>query len=318
MTGRRARVWSGLLVVLIAGLPAGPAWSGHGHNESTPNYSHGCSVREAETEAKLRELLRLLRRQGAMAVGDRLRCAVQAHPKLATRLLIPLVASVNRDASLMAAKMLGEIGPDASAAVPRLIKMLRSRDPASRAMAAQALSKMGPAAARAVPALTELLDDDEMDVRHRATNALAHLGPAAGSAAIPLAQRVGDPSPRVRWSASYAFQELGYAVREAVPTLVKLLDHDDEDVRSRAATALGHTGPFAEPARGRLEALANDPDENGEVRKRARTALHRLSLRDAVTKHHEQGGVLLPLVVARIDSDDPAVRRDGHLGGSGS
>ena len=158
MPGRGACVSSGVLVALFAGLLAGPAWSGHGHNESTPNYSHGCSNREAETETSLRELVRLLtRRQGVMAVGDRLRCAVQANPKLATRLLIPLVATGNRDASLMAAKMLGEIGPDASAAAPRLIRMLRSRDPASRAMAAQALSKMGPAAAQAVPALTELL-----------------------------------------------------------------------------------------------------------------------------------------------------------------
>ena len=120
MMGRRARVWSGLAMVLLAGLLADSARSGHGHNESTPIYSHGCDGREAETEASLYELVRLVTDQGAMAVGDRLRCAVQAHPKLATRLLIPLVATSNREASLMAAKMLGEIGPDASAAVPRL------------------------------------------------------------------------------------------------------------------------------------------------------------------------------------------------------
>ncbi len=127
MQGRRVCRWSGLFVVLFTGLLAGPAWSGHGRNESTLIYSHGCGGREAETEASLRELVRLLKGQGAMAVGDRLRCAVQAHPKLAIRLLIPLVATSNHEASLMAAKMLGEIGPDASAAVPRLIKMLLSR-----------------------------------------------------------------------------------------------------------------------------------------------------------------------------------------------
>ena len=99
MMRRRIPVWSGLPVVFLAGLLAGPAWSGHGHNESTPIYSHACGGREAETEASLRELVRLLKGRGAMAVGDRLRCAVQAHPKLATHLLIPLVATSNREAS---------------------------------------------------------------------------------------------------------------------------------------------------------------------------------------------------------------------------
>ena len=33
----RASVWSGLLVLFLADLLAGPAWSGHGHNESLPD-----------------------------------------------------------------------------------------------------------------------------------------------------------------------------------------------------------------------------------------------------------------------------------------
>ena len=37
MTARLAPVWSGLLVVVFAGYAAGPAWSGHGRNESTPS-----------------------------------------------------------------------------------------------------------------------------------------------------------------------------------------------------------------------------------------------------------------------------------------
>jgi hypothetical protein len=46
MLRRRAPVWNGLLVVFLVGLLAGPAWSGHGHNESAPIYSHGCDGRE--------------------------------------------------------------------------------------------------------------------------------------------------------------------------------------------------------------------------------------------------------------------------------
>ena len=136
---------------------------------------------------------------------------------------------------------------------------------------------------------------------------------------MPLARLIGDPNKRVRSSVSYTFQELGYAVRDAVPALVKLLDHDEADVRARAATALGHIGPFAESARSRLEALAEDPQEDARVRKRARGALPGLELRAAVTRHRERGGVLLPLLVVRLDSEEPAVRRDvlsfiGYLG----
>jgi HEAT repeat protein len=304
---------------LLVSFLASPAWAGHGQHETTPNYAQGCGGREPESEASLRELVRLLSgRHGVMAVGDRLRCAVQAHPALAMRLLIPLVAG-SGDASLMAAKMLGEIGPDASAAVPRLIQLLRSGDSDAREMAAQALGNMGPAAAQAVPDLARLLGDPKPSVRRRAAHALAHLGPEAGSAAKPLARLIADPNDRVRNSTSYAFQELAYAGRAAVPTLLKLLDADEADVRSRAASALGHIGPFAEAARSRLEALAEDPQEHAQIRQRARGALHALSLRAAVTKHRGRGGVLLPLVVERLDSEDPEVRREvlsfvGYLG----
>ncbi len=52
MTGRRVYVWSGSLVVIFAGLLAAPAWSGHGHNESMPNYSSGCGAREAVSQIR--------------------------------------------------------------------------------------------------------------------------------------------------------------------------------------------------------------------------------------------------------------------------
>jgi len=199
MTRRWAYLKSAVSVLLFAALVAGPAWAGHGRHESRPDNVRGCGGRVPETEASLRELVRLLTdRNGVLAIGDRLRCAVQTHPKLAIRLLTPLVASYNRDASLMAAKMLGEIGPEASGAVPRLIRMLHSSDPYSCVMGAQALSNMGSAAADAVPALIALLEDENPEVRRAATGALAHLGPSAGAAAIPLAMRVGDPVPCVR------------------------------------------------------------------------------------------------------------------------
>ena len=88
-----------------------PALAGHGVHESLPNYDQGCASRAPENESSLRELVRLLQgRHGVMAVGDRLRCAVQAQPDLAMQLLIPLIGSRNRDVSLSAAKMMGQLG----------------------------------------------------------------------------------------------------------------------------------------------------------------------------------------------------------------
>ena len=74
------------VALVLACVCASPAWSGHDPDEATPRYSGGCSGREAETEASLRELVQLLTgRNGVMAVGDRLRCAVHAHPDLAKK-----------------------------------------------------------------------------------------------------------------------------------------------------------------------------------------------------------------------------------------
>jgi hypothetical protein len=116
----------------------------------------GCAERAPETQASLRALVRDLQGHDdprMMASWDRLRCAVHQHPQLALRLLLPLVGSGDRFAALAAAKVVGQIGPAASAAVPRLVIMLQSEDETSRIMAAQSLAKLGPAAEQAVDAL---------------------------------------------------------------------------------------------------------------------------------------------------------------------
>jgi HEAT repeat protein len=253
----------------------------------------------------------MLRRDGAMAVGDRLRCAVQAQPELAVRLLVPLVGSQNREASLMAAKMLGELGPAASPAVPGLVRMLRSRDEDAREIAAQALGRIGPESGAAVPALVEMLSDEKPQLRRAAASALAHVGPAGSAAAVPLARRLGDASPRVRGASSYAFQELAHHGSDAVPVLLGLMEHRDADVRMRAATALGDIGPLAESAGERLRVAAQDPDEDETVRRRARVALGGLDLRNALAKQRGQAVHLLPLLIERIESEDPERRREG-------
>ena len=74
----------------------------------------------------------------------------------------------------MAATALGEIGPDAAAAVPQLVQAMRDNSHA----AADALGRVGPRAADAVPALAEVVIDPKasVDVREAAAWSLGRIG----------------------------------------------------------------------------------------------------------------------------------------------
>jgi HEAT repeat protein len=89
-----------------------------------------------------------------------------------------------------ATRILGDIGPAASAAVPRLIEVLRGVDPGERMHAAQALAKMGPEAKAAVPALLEIVVDsiEAHFIREAAEAAVLKIDPQA-------AARVGIRAP---------------------------------------------------------------------------------------------------------------------------
>ena len=223
----------------------------------------GCAERAPETQESLRALVRNLQGHDdprMMASWDRLRCAVHRHPQLALQLLLPLVGSGDRYAALAAAKIVGRIGPAASAAVPRLVIMLRSEDETSRIMAAQSLAKMGPAAEQAVDALIAALDDESPQVRRAAASTLAHIGPGAARAARPLAELLSDPHPQIRLSVLYAFQEIGYDG-------TMILDHSPKftpDAGKGAATAyaIGYMRALLERALSQLSEEQADPNRD--------------------------------------------------------
>jgi len=85
----------------------------------------------------------------------------------------------------MSAMALGELGPEASAAVPALCVALKDKDKDVRRQAANALGRIGDAARAAIPPLTELLSDTDDEVRRSAADALRDIDPdvsANGSA----------------------------------------------------------------------------------------------------------------------------------------
>jgi HEAT repeat protein len=145
-----------------------------------------------------------------------------------------------------------EITPKVKALVPLLIETLNDPADETRANAAEALGNMGPLAESAIPRLATLLADE----RHQDASqwAAARALAGIGKAAIPtLTKIVAKPGPSVGRTAAALF--LGSFRAEAalvVPALTRALDDPEALVRVSAAAALGRLGKSAAPARAAL------------------------------------------------------------------
>lgn len=139
-------------------------------------------------------------------------------------------------------------------AVPGVLALLSSPDPAVRSQAAHVLSKIGdPTHAEAL--LPVVADDDPL-VAVKAFRAAANTG---SPTVIPaLAGRLGDGDLEQREALTSAFATLG---EQGVGVLLGALSDADASVRAHAADALGHLGlPLAESAVAPLTALLSDAD----------------------------------------------------------
>ena len=172
----------------------------------------------------------------------------------------------DRDARIVAADALREMGEPASAAVPALSAVLGDLHPGVRQSAARALGHMGEAGRAAVTPLEKLLNDPELSVRLAAAWSLQRLDPA-GQKYVPVlvkAMRDGEGGTIV------AVGNLGPAADWSLPTLTALLQDRRPGVRRLAAEALGKIGPD-EAARAALQRATKDPDDR--VREAASAAL---------------------------------------------
>ena len=164
----------------------------------------------------------------------------------------------DRDTRYFSAYYLGEIGPDAKAAVPALVKLLKdlnkdSDDPVEhmRSMALQSaavhsLGQIGPDAKGAIPDLAKMLNDTGTEKPREVVDALGSIGKPAIAALI---EALNNRNQDIRSEASNALGSLHGAASPAVPALIKVLksDHHDE-VRRDAASALGEIGTAGRPA----------------------------------------------------------------------
>jgi HEAT repeat protein/flagellar basal body rod protein FlgF len=208
---------------------------------------------------------------------------------------------------LDAALALGEIGREASAATPALLKLLESDDwelregvtgallriaPDSEVVTAAVvqtwsaaarstvgprryravltLGRLGAKAAGAIPLLTELLDDPTSG----AARALGQIGETAAPAVPALAGALRRPEAHVRQQAADALGRIGPAARPAIPALLEVMKDRRPEVRWRAAAAIGRIGANENGCIAALAAMLKDEDP--QVRDRVAEALGRI------------------------------------------
>ncbi|MDF1663905.1 MAG: HEAT repeat domain-containing protein [Planctomycetota bacterium] len=102
---------------------------------------------------------------------------------------------------------IGEIGPKAEKAVPKLIEALKDKDKLVRGNVTWALGKIGPKAGT-ISALIEALEDKEWSVRASAAAALGEIGPKAEKAIPKLTETLKDEEPGVCANAKEALEKI--------------------------------------------------------------------------------------------------------------
>ncbi len=205
----------------------------------------------------------------------------------------------------LAVSILGEMGPEATAAVPGLLALLSTQDEELRREVFIALAGIGPGAKSAVPELLKLLREPTREISR--AGAAYVLGNIGDPSCLPvLKQILSEPSPAtdaaVLRASAWALVNLQPDNSEnaaiALPHLIAALSSERPLVRKEALAAIGKVGSAAQPASEELIRLAKD-DREPIVRSEA---MHTLALLPDISDE------ALPVAIAAMDDDVPEVR----------
>ncbi|MBZ5626408.1 MAG: HEAT repeat domain-containing protein [Acidobacteriia bacterium] len=155
----------------------------------------------------------------------------------------PLIELMKDNDDFFAGDALGSIGAEA---VPALVEALAAGETRIRCQAACALGRVRAGAEEAVPALVAALNDDDRRVRVWSVMALDQIGATTKGAVPALIEALKNADEAVRYIAADALGRIGVAAKEAVPALIEALHDDDSDVRDKATEALKALRPEAE------------------------------------------------------------------------
>jgi HEAT repeat protein len=206
----------------------------------------------------------------------------------AGRLGIPTVrdrrfSSLERERAIRA---LGGTGLAGLRAVPVLIEALSDPEDRERAAAARVLGEIGPPAYAAIPALERLLDGAvryETPARVEAARAIWRIAGIADTTAPVLVRGLNRSSlnPPLGLEAQRTLEEMGERTGTAVSELVRTLRDPYSQAQREAATLLLHAGPAASAAVPHLEEAAL-----GDCRRATNAALLSLARLDPGRAEH--------------------------------
>jgi HEAT repeat protein len=195
-----------------------------------------------------------------------------------------------------------EAGPtrDESTDITKLIKALESPETSKRAGAAVVLGQIGPDARAAVSTLMKTLKDPDDTVRKNSAEALEQIGSLTQSHLGALIEVLtSDSNGEVRLAVVSVIKRMGTEGETAVPALIKVLEDKEAAVRQKAATTLGTLGPVAKTAVAPLAKALKD--ENSGVRAEAAFALSKMGS-EALPALEQLGEALKDIQEVRLNA----------------
>jgi HEAT repeat protein len=166
--------------------------------------------------------------------------------KSATQPLIETLQNGTPEAQREAVMALGAIGPDAAAAVPKLVERFKRMKTLEGADLAYSLGRIGPKASQAVGALSDGLASHDPTLPLICAWALAQIDPTndvVAQKSVPLLIRGLDrPELTIRLASADALRRLGRRAQSAVPALVRASKAEQQPLRDAATAALDAVG----------------------------------------------------------------------------
>ena len=151
------------------------------------------------------------------------------------------------------------IGPSSIAPLVKALEDARAKESVLVGLLAT-LEKFGPQATDALPAVVRYSRDARRDVRAAAARALGRIHSAPEIAVPELLRLIADQRPRVREQAALSLAAFKGESNRTVPGLMAALKDEYIDVRAAAAESLGEIGPPARMAAPALEQVLDDPN----------------------------------------------------------
>ncbi len=159
--------------------------------------------------------------------------------------------------------------------VPKLLKLIKSKDAEKRSEALMELAELGPKAEPAIPALAEILPGVDEEQRILATLALGKIGKAS----LPAVEKLLDHEDETtRFYAVWVVSLIGKDAKAQLPRILKMLESDaDEEVRIKSIQALVRIAPDAPEVQAAvLKRIDGKPEDSSAERLAAITEARHL------------------------------------------